>query len=46
MEKISKKIVKETLNHDILEVKDRSITKDVFKIIEKNKNNLNNFSYY
>ena len=43
--KISKKIVKKTLNHNILEVNDRSIIKDVFKIIEKNKNNLNNYSY-
>ena len=43
--KISKKIVKKTLNHNILEANDRSIIKDVFKITEKNKNNLNNLSY-
>lgn len=43
--KKSKKVVKETLNHNILQVSDSSIIEDVFKIINKNKKNLNNLTF-
>ena len=42
---ISNKIVKKTLNHNILQVKNNTIIEDVFKIIDKNKNNLFDISF-